>query len=129
MSLKIQFDKAIQAHGAWKAKFRDYLNGRAALDLSSVGLADSCEFGQWLNTNGRALLITQDFEEIARLHSQFHSVASEVVAKIKKKDFAGARQDISPEGVFNHASHALVSCLLKSSLHSQNGNHAEAQQE
>lgn len=117
MGLKEDIADAIQAHGAWKAKFRDYLSGKTAIDLATVGQTHCCKLGQWLEHEGLRLLPQKDHDEVCKLHAEFHRVAAEVTGKIKQKDFNGARKDLAPDGVFNQASHNLMACLLKATQH------------
>jgi hypothetical protein len=118
MGLKEDIEAAIHAHGEWKARFRDFLNGKSALDLSSVGVTNACKLGHWLGAEGQHLLPPNDYEEVCRLHADFHLIAGEVVRKIKQKDFAGARKDISPNGPLDRASKALTVYLRKATSHS-----------
>ncbi|MBI5753308.1 MAG: CZB domain-containing protein [Hydrogenophilales bacterium] len=118
MGLKEDIEAAIHAHGAWKARFRDFLNGKSALDLSSVGVTNACKLGHWIEAEGQHLLSPNDYEEVNRLHTDFHLIAGEVVRKIKQKDFAGAHQDIASDGPLDQASKALTVYLLKATSHS-----------
>jgi hypothetical protein len=118
MSLKEDIEQAIDVHGAWKAKFRNFLSGKAAFDLSAIGDTHACELGRWLAQEGRWLLPQRDHDEICRLHAEFHHVVGEVIQKIRHKDFGGARHDVGREGGFEQASHALTAALRKATLHS-----------
>lgn len=115
--MKEDIEDAIHAHGVWKAKFRDFLSGKTALDLSTVGETNCCKLGQWLEQEACRLLPQTDRDDICKLHAEFHHVAAEITRKIKQKDFVGARSDLAPDGAFNQASHALATCLLKAELH------------
>lgn len=117
MSLKADVEYAIQQHSAWKMKFRDFLSGKAGLDVPTISEPNHCHFGEWLEAEGRQLLEAQFFDEIYKLHMEFHHVAAEVIRKIRAKDFAGARSDIVEDGAFNQASFALVSYMHKASTH------------
>jgi len=116
MSLKEDIEDAIQEHNAWKAKFRDFLSGKLALDLSKVGETNCCKFGHWLEHNGCKLLQPKHYDEICTHHREFHHAAAEIARKIKQKDFAGARYDLTSEGAFTLASHTLTKHLLKASI-------------
>lgn len=117
MSLKADLEYAIHQHSAWKMKFRDFLGGKAGLDVPSIAEANHCQFGKWMEAEGKRLLPPHDFNEIHKLHVEFHHVAAEVIRKIKEKDFAGARNDISGDGAFNQASLTLVTYMLRAALH------------
>jgi hypothetical protein len=118
MSLKEDIEQAIHAHGAWKAKFRDFLSGKAAFDLAAIGDTQACQLGHWLAQEGRWLLPESDHAEISKLHTEFHQVMGAIVQKIKHKDFGGARHDLGREGVFDQASLVLTVALRKATMHS-----------
>lgn len=117
MGLKEDIEDVIHAHGEWKARFRDFLNGKSPLDLSSVGVSNACKLGHWMEAEGRNLLPPNDYDEVYRLHTEFHLIAGEVVRKIKQKDFAGARRDIASNGPLHKASQALTVYLRKATSH------------
>lgn len=113
MSLKEDIEQAIQAHGAWKAKFRDCLSGKAAFDLASIDDTHACELGRWLAQEGRWLLPEKNHDEICKLHAEFHHAVGAVIRKIQQKDFSAARHDLGREGAFDLAGRALTSALRK----------------
>lgn len=117
MGIKHDIEDAIYVHGAWKAKFRDFLNGKAGLDMSTVGLTEACELGQWLGDGARRMLSSEDHARACELHAHFHRVAGDIVSNIKQKEFGAARQALAPAGPFEKASHELGAFLRKISLH------------
>lgn len=117
MSIAGDIEYIIQAHGAWKTRFRDFLNGKAGMDLSHIGQSCACELGRWLDDTGKRALSPEDHAEANRLHTHFHQVAGEIVHHIKQKDFASARTAIAPNGTFDQASHDLASFLRRLELH------------
>ncbi|TCV89659.1 CZB domain-containing protein [Sulfurirhabdus autotrophica] len=116
MSLKDDIEDAIQEHNAWKVKFRDFLSGKLALDLSKLEETNCCKLGHWLEHKGGKLLQSKHYAEICTFHSEFHHAAAEITRKIKQKDFVGARCDLSSEGAFARASHNLTTRLLKAAM-------------
>lgn len=116
MGMKSEIEAALAAHAAWRKHFRDYLNGRAAMDLSTIGANDQCQFGKWLNREGHRLMPQELYGDIRAAHDEFHRIAAAIVTKIKDKRFAEAREDLAPAGVFNGASEKLAAILLKTSL-------------
>lgn len=117
MSLKEDIEDAIQEHNAWKAKFRDFLSGKLALDLSKLGETNCCKLGHWLEHKGCKYLQPKHYDEICTLNREFHHAAAEIARKIKQKDFAGARCDLASEGAFTLASHTLTTHLLKATMY------------
>lgn len=112
MGLKEEIGQAIAAHGQWKVKFRDFMAGKLDLDASVVGKNDQCQFGKWLEGEGRKLMQKGDYDEIYRLHSEFHKIAGGVVSKKKSGDAAGAQKDLEPQGTFTAASAALTKRMM-----------------
>ncbi|WP_342616771.1 CZB domain-containing protein [Rhodoferax sp. GW822-FHT02A01] len=117
MGMRFEIDAALMAHSAWKKHFRDYLNGKAAFDVTTVGDAHQCQFGKWLDDEGYRLMPERRREQICIAHDEFHHVAAEILQKIKNKRFAEARADIGADGVLSHTSIRLSELLLKARLH------------
>lgn len=117
MRIKSDIEDAINVHGAWKAKFRDFLSGKAGLDLSGVGHTDACKLGMWLSDGGRRKLSLENHAQACELHARFHQVAGEIVHNIKQKDFMAARQALVSGGAFDQASHAMCAFLHRVVLH------------
>jgi hypothetical protein len=117
MGIKSDIEDAIKVHGAWKARFRDFLNGKAGLDLSEVGQTNACKLGMWLGDGANRMLSPENHAKTCELHAQFHRVAGDIVHNIKQKDFMAARQSLAPAGAFDKASHELCAFLRKVSLH------------
>lgn len=114
--MKSEVEQALDAHALWRKRFKDYLNGRAAFDVANAGATDQCQFGQWLNREGYRLMPTDLYGQIREAHDDFHRVAASIIQKIKDKQFADARQDLSASGPFNQASERLAGFLLRAKL-------------
>lgn len=117
MDIRRDIEHIIHAHGEWKTKFRDFLNGKAGLDLSAVSQTNACTLGQWLDGSAQRMLSPDDYAEACRLHAHFHQIAGGIVQAIKEKDFQAARAALVPSGSFDQASHALGAFLRKIALH------------
>jgi hypothetical protein len=126
MGMKIEIEEALHAHALWRKQFKDFLSGRAAFDLEKVGATDQCIFGKWLENEGCRLIPAELHDEICAVHKEFHLIAAEIIRKIKEKQFAEAREDISPDGSLNRASLRLRDMLLKLSLREPTGAGAPA---
>jgi hypothetical protein len=116
MGMKSEVEQALEAHAAWRRKFRDYLSGRASFDADSAGANDQCQFGKWLNREGHRLMPSDLHDQIRAAHDEFHRIAGGIVKKIKDKQFDAARLDLAPDGPFNHASEQLSALLHKATL-------------
>jgi Chemoreceptor zinc-binding domain len=124
MGIESDIEDAIHVHGAWKAHFRNFLSGKAELDLSTISQPHACKLGKWLEGNAYRMLAPEDYEEVCRLHAEFHRVAGRIVDNIKQKDFQSARTAIASGGAFDQASHELAAFLRKVALHSRPTNKA-----
>lgn len=112
MSIKEQVTQAIAAHGQWKVKFRDFMGGKMDLDFGVVQMNNQCPFGKWLEGEGKSQLPKDHYEDVYRLHTEFHKVAGEVVRKKKSGDIAGAQKYLDSGGVFTMASAALTKKMM-----------------
>ena len=117
MGGRSDIEDAIKVHGAWKAKFRDFLSGKAGMDLAEISQTDCCKLGKWLGDGGKRMLSAEDHATTCELHKKFHQVAGDIVQNIKQKDFEAARQALASGGPFDQASHGLCAFLLKVSMH------------
>jgi uncharacterized small protein (DUF1192 family) len=114
MSLRDEIEQAIADHAAWKTRFRDFINGKLELDMITVGQANHCNFGKWLENEGERMLLPKEtHDDIASLHAEFHRVAAEVIKKKISGDLNGALQDLAANGKFGLASAALTQRMLK----------------
>lgn len=116
MSMKSEVAAALQAHAAWRKKFKDILNGRVAFDLATISATDQCFFGNWLANEGHRMIPSELHDEICTVHAEFHQIAADIIQKIREKRFAEAQVDISPDGSLNQATERLRQLLLKLSF-------------
>ena len=117
MGIKHDIEDAIYVHGAWKTRFRDFLGGKAGMDLSEVGHTEACKLGRWLGEEARRMLSPEDHAKACELHAHFHQVAGDIVHNIKQKDFMAARQALASGGAFDQASHEMCAFLHRIVLH------------
>jgi len=109
-----QIDKAIGAHGAWKVKLRQTIDGTLALVPAEVGVDNRCEFGKWLHSlAGSAIAADARYKEILDLHKAFHKVAATVVTKVLSGDKAGAEASIGLKGDYTAASSTLTAKMME----------------
>jgi len=106
---------AIDAHVKWKERLQDYVAGSGGEDLTVdlVASDDQCSLGIWLAGEGREHYgHLPAFEEVCRIHSQFHTCAGEVLKAAK----IGHRQralDMLEEGDYARASDAVTVALVE----------------
>jgi len=77
-------EEAIGAHARWVSELRQaVLDATAGTDVEAIRADDRCDFGQWLygprlSAEDRT---TKEFEQVRRLHAEFHQLAAEVVER------------------------------------------------
>jgi hypothetical protein len=103
-----QITIAIAAHGQWRVKFQNFMDGKLDLDAAQVRKGNGCDFGQWLETDGKKAMPIEAFAKVHALHDKFHEVASEVVRKKKSGDTQGAKEALSVRGDFSKISSELI---------------------
>ncbi len=109
-----QIDKAIGAHGAWKVKLRQNIDGTLALVPAEVGVDNRCEFGKWLySLAGTPISTDPRYKEILELHKAFHKIAATVVTKVQAGDKAGAETSIGLKGDYTVASAQLTAKMME----------------
>lgn len=103
---------AIGAHGKWKTKFREFMDGKLELDAPTVLKNNACDFGKWLEGEGTQALAAGDYQQIHRLHTEFHRVAASVITMKKSGDVLGAEKALSLAGIFTEASGSLTRVMM-----------------
>lgn len=111
MSKHETLEKAIAAHAAWKGKFRSFMRGESDLEPTTVEKCNVCDFGKWLEGEGRAEL-GPSHAEVHRAHASFHTIAASVVRKKKAGDVEGAEASLSLTGEFTKTSTSLTMLIV-----------------
>ena len=76
---------ALDAHLAWSKRLEDVLSGKSDEQLEPSSVASDCEctLGKWIHGPARTKMgNTVDYEELLKVHADFHLSAAEVL-----KDF------------------------------------------
>lgn len=108
-----QIDKAIGAHGAWKVKLRQNIDGTLALNPTEVALDNRCDFGKWLYSITGSQAADPHYKDVLALHNAFHKAAAAVVTKMQKGDKAGAEASVGLNGEYATASSKLTSKMME----------------
>jgi hypothetical protein len=108
-----QIDKAIGAHGAWKVKLRQNIDGTLSLVPAEVSVDNRCEFGKWLYSLTGAQTSDPHYKEVLALHKDFHKTAGKVVTKVMKGDKVGAEASIGLNGTYASASSKLTAKMME----------------
>ena len=81
---------AIAAHAKWKFYLRRAIEtGTSEWTVAEVRPDNRCEFGKWLQGLPPQDRDAQNWEEVSRLHAEFHKEAAEVL----KLALAGRREE------------------------------------
>ncbi len=108
------FDKAIEAHRAWKVKLRSAIANRERLDADTICRDDRCPLGQWLHGPGGARWGTRPaFTSLLDEHAEFHRAAGEVAATINRGAYDAAERLLGSGSRFAEASNRTVTAILR----------------
>lgn len=96
MSLQEQIDKAVGAHGMWKARLRSAIDtGKSDFNPAVVKTDNGCDFGKWLYTTIEAKdKMSPRYAEIKRLHAEFHTEAGRILLLAVSGQKDAAKKDL-----------------------------------
>jgi len=87
------FEKAKSAHLAWRARVRNYLDGKSSMQPQEVVSHRDCVLGKWYYAEGLANYgHLAEMRELEQPHSRLHALIGEIVERNRLKDPAGAEQ-------------------------------------
>lgn len=110
----MNFDNAVEAHLAWKIKFRVAMQNRQQLDEATIGRDDCCDLGKWLHGEGAVRHGgLPSHAPCLQRHAEFHREAAQVAHTINRGDFARAEALLGPTSSYSGASGAVVLMLGK----------------
>jgi len=91
--------QAKTAHTAWKARLRNFLDGKSHLSQDQALSHHQCDLGKWYDGEGKQRFgHLAEFKAIERPHEQIHALIKQVIDLQEKGDQQGA------ESVFNDVS-------------------------
>lgn len=103
---------ALSAHQNWIAEVEHiYASWPEQSEiLRAPGEFQHCEFGQWLEKNGRTIIDPEHFERIDGVHRKFHQAAASLIAELTAHGKGDAALAFIKQA--KHCSSQLVSFLL-----------------
>jgi Arc/MetJ-type ribon-helix-helix transcriptional regulator len=107
--------EAIDSHVRWKARLKDYIEGKSTEELKSevVGRDDQCTLGKWINgIGGERFSANPVFAVLKSRHAQFHRCAGEVLEVAERADRQIALHMIE-EGAYPDASEQVTAAIVK----------------
>jgi len=109
----MDLSKAIDAHGEWKVKFRQAINGKERLDAVTIAADNCCNLGQWLHGEAKTKFgHLKSYAECVDKHAAFHKSAGNVAQTINAKKYAEAESMISVGSDYLKASVAVSGAIF-----------------
>jgi len=113
-SIDFDFDKAIDAHRAWKVKLRKAIAEQEKLDADKICRDDQCPLGQWLHGPGGAQWGSRPmFTDLLNKHAEFHQIAGGVAKQINGGQYAQAERLIGSGSRFAQVSTEVATILTR----------------
>jgi methyl-accepting chemotaxis protein len=110
----MDFDGAVAAHSAWKAKLGKYLrNPDKSLNAASIAMDDQCALGQWLHGEGRKYSSDPEFSELKKEHANFHLAASNLVKRADLGENVSEDATLGANSPYAKLSSHVVQLIIK----------------
>ncbi|MBP6337622.1 MAG: CZB domain-containing protein [Vitreoscilla sp.] len=111
---EFDFDKAVDAHRAWKVTLRRAMAAKDQLDAVTLKRDNACALGQWLHGDASSRCKHQpSFVQLVDQHAEFHRAAGEVADSINARDYDRAESLLGSGSRFGDASNQTVSAILQ----------------
>ncbi|BCG65682.1 MAG: methyl-accepting chemotaxis protein [Methyloprofundus sp.] len=92
----LDFASARSKHLSWKARLRNFLDGKEALTLDQAVSHRDCDLGKWLYSTGMSTYgYLPAMVEMEKLHAQMHGIVQSCIKNQDKGNTRGATQDYS----------------------------------
>jgi len=109
----MDFDEAIRAHGAWKAKLSTYLRKPdGSLKAAAIQSDNQCDLGRWIYGEGAQFGSDPEFAVLKASHKKFHKAAAEVVNKADSGKSTSEDVALGSKSEFSTASANVVSAIM-----------------
>jgi hypothetical protein len=115
LSTQDEIKKAIGAHGQWKSRLLAAVNsGTSDFTVAQVSADNNCEFGKWLyNGIDVGAKKSPHYEEVRKMHAQFHTAAGKVLGSALAGHGAEAKASIeNSAGDYSKASGDLTRGMM-----------------
>lgn len=116
MESRHELDKAIGAHGMWKARLTQAVEkGHIDTPPGTIRMNNQCDFGKWLT--GQTITpqekASQHYKTVAALHTQFHQVAAQVAEAAMAGKKTEAQDLMGPNGEYTKVSSRLTAAMME----------------
>jgi Chemoreceptor zinc-binding domain len=105
-------EAAFTVHDAWIQQFYAFTHDAIQLDPDLVEKPDQCEFGQWLEVEGKAQLHPKDYRELLQRHAHFHLTAAHLLRLKNQGNHEAVRSYLRIGGGFTQAAFELSKYLI-----------------
>lgn len=106
---KQRAETVVKAHIAWFDRLRKTVEtGKSDISPAVAAHDADCEFGRWVHSELRGLCSPGLFQDIARIHADFHRTAAQILALALDGRQAEARAQLAPGSELGALSKRLV---------------------
>jgi len=110
----LDFEAAIKGHEAWKAKLREYLDGKGSFDEEEVGRNDRCLLGSWLySPRIQQYRYVPLVKQLEKAHTEFHQQAKQVIVARRSRNADQAERELASLATMSADVVSLISALRK----------------
>ncbi len=114
MSNVEQINKAVAAHGMWKARLRQAIDaGKSDFTPAGVSVDNQCEFGKWLYSLPAGEHQGSNWQKVHDLHAKFHREASRVLGLAVSGKKAEADEGLATGSPFAKISLELTGAMIE----------------
>ena len=115
MNLKEQIDKAIGAHGMWKARLKMAIDsGKSEFNPAIVKTDNNCDFGKWLyNDISPELKKSPIYDTVIKIHAEFHAEAGQVLQLALSGQKEEAEKGMGTGSKFSEISASLTRTMME----------------
>jgi hypothetical protein len=93
MVSKQAIDTAIAAHGQWRKRLEEAIaSGKSELSAAQAQRDDACDLGRWLHALPLPDRSPKHYDEVLRLHAEFHATAGRILGLALARDQEAAKR-------------------------------------
>jgi len=114
--MPLTLTEAINVHAQWRlrlVRFLDTKGASEALDPTVVATDTACDLGKWIHGEGRTVGGQPEFQNLQRLHAEFHKSAAKVVDLARKGEFDQGFRAVDADSPFQKASLDVITALKR----------------
>jgi hypothetical protein len=109
----MDFDQAIAAHSAWKAKLKTYFkNPDHSLKTAELEVDNKCALGQWIHGEGVRFSSSVAYGTLKKEHARFHKAAGALVRKADSGQPVAEELALGAASEFSKATQAVVNAIV-----------------